>query len=430
MFRAQSSVAVLCVLLTAYPALAADAAALNSRERAHQVERPDGFLAGLTRNYRPTYVPPIDLSNSNRLDALLRAGNLYLSLQDAIALALENNLDIEIQRYGPQIADASVMRARAGGFARGVSTSVQSGPASSTGGAGAGGGGGATQTGISGNAASAATTGGGAGSHQWSRRPAARSRASTPSSPAALRWAHTTHAAVERLRHRHQLLHLAQRHHAASAFRRAFSPAPTSTSASATRPSPPTTATRISTRPPTVTLGLTDHAAAAAGLRRGGQLAPDPDRQEQPRDLRPHLQEPGDHHGFGGDEPLLGPGELQRGRAGEAAVADAGGEAVQRQQEAGGDRHAGADRDRARRGRDGRAAAGPDDFADAGAAAGDDSEERAEPQRRGEPDGGGGAHRAHGPHPGAGRGGGRADPGPGGERRFRRGRNSRRAACR
>ena len=74
----------------------------------------------------------IDLANSGRLDSLLRAGNLYLSMQDAIALALENNLDIAIQRYGPQLADAAVLQAEAGGFARGVSTTVTAGPASAS----------------------------------------------------------------------------------------------------------------------------------------------------------------------------------------------------------------------------------------------------------------------------------------------------------
>ena len=82
--------------------------------------------------YRQPDIAPIDLANSNRLDSLLRAGKLYLSLQDAIALALENNLDIEIQRYGPQIADANILRAKAGGFLRGVTTSVTAGPTSAT----------------------------------------------------------------------------------------------------------------------------------------------------------------------------------------------------------------------------------------------------------------------------------------------------------
>ena len=77
-------------------------------------------------------MPPPNAGELRRLDSLLRGGNLYLSLQDAIALALENNLDIAIQRYGPQIADAEVMPAEAGGFARGVSTSVTAGPSSAS----------------------------------------------------------------------------------------------------------------------------------------------------------------------------------------------------------------------------------------------------------------------------------------------------------
>jgi outer membrane protein TolC len=53
-------------------------------------------------------------------------------MQDTIALALENNLDIAIQRYGPQIAEAAVMQAEAGGFARGVNTTVLPGPSGAT----------------------------------------------------------------------------------------------------------------------------------------------------------------------------------------------------------------------------------------------------------------------------------------------------------
>jgi outer membrane protein TolC len=74
-----------------------------------------------------------DMANSTRLDSLLRAGNLYLSLANTVALALENNLDLEIQRYGPQIADTNLLRAQAGGFASPVSTSVFAGPSSVTG---------------------------------------------------------------------------------------------------------------------------------------------------------------------------------------------------------------------------------------------------------------------------------------------------------
>lgn len=92
-----------------------------------------GFLGSITGPYRPKMPPPINVSNSTRLESLLRGGNLYLSLQDTIALALENNLDLEIQRYGPLVADANLLHARAGGYATPVSTSVFAPPASVTG---------------------------------------------------------------------------------------------------------------------------------------------------------------------------------------------------------------------------------------------------------------------------------------------------------
>ncbi len=62
--------------------------------------------------------------NSDRIFELLRAGLLYLSLQDAIALALENNLDVELERYLPAIAATDVDRASGGGLPRGLSLLV------------------------------------------------------------------------------------------------------------------------------------------------------------------------------------------------------------------------------------------------------------------------------------------------------------------
>ena len=70
--------------------------------------------------YKPKYVPLPNLNNSVRLDDLIREGKLYLSLQDAIYLALENNLDIAVQRYGPVIAQTDIMASRGGGIARGA----------------------------------------------------------------------------------------------------------------------------------------------------------------------------------------------------------------------------------------------------------------------------------------------------------------------
>jgi outer membrane protein TolC len=72
---------------------------------------------GLWQRYQFRLEPPASLANSGRLDSLVRGGNLYLSLQDAIALALENNLDIAIQRYAPRLADAALLGAKAGGGA-------------------------------------------------------------------------------------------------------------------------------------------------------------------------------------------------------------------------------------------------------------------------------------------------------------------------
>ena len=63
---------------------------------------------------------PVDLTNSPRLDQLLRAGNIYLSLSDAIALAIQNNLDVELQRYKLPTADTEVLRAKGGGLLRGL----------------------------------------------------------------------------------------------------------------------------------------------------------------------------------------------------------------------------------------------------------------------------------------------------------------------
>lgn len=91
-----------------------------------------GVVAKVTGPYRATETAPNNMTNSSRLEALIRAGNLYLSLQDVVALALENNLDIAIQRYGPLLADAAVEQAAAGGFARGVSTNVTAGPSSAS----------------------------------------------------------------------------------------------------------------------------------------------------------------------------------------------------------------------------------------------------------------------------------------------------------
>jgi outer membrane protein len=99
-------------------------------ENAVRIDPAQGSFTRFTRPLRARSVPPINLANSPRLESLLRAGNLYLSAQDAVALAVENNLDIEVQRYGPLLALEVLRRARAGGALRSVGVGVANGPAS------------------------------------------------------------------------------------------------------------------------------------------------------------------------------------------------------------------------------------------------------------------------------------------------------------
>ena len=95
-------------------------------------ETGHGFLYRLTRDYRVRNVHAVSFEDSPRIDKLIRAGNIYLSLRDAIALALENNLDIESSRYAPKLALADLQRASAGQLLRNVNTSISSGPSSAS----------------------------------------------------------------------------------------------------------------------------------------------------------------------------------------------------------------------------------------------------------------------------------------------------------
>ena len=71
---------------------------------------------------------PVDFHNSQRVHGLIRAGNLYLSQADALALAIENNLDVELDRFSFQVADADFLRAKGGGLLRGVPFQIAEAP--------------------------------------------------------------------------------------------------------------------------------------------------------------------------------------------------------------------------------------------------------------------------------------------------------------
>ena len=109
--------------------------------------------------YIPRHVADPNLANTARIDQLMHDGKLYLSLNDAIALALENNLDIAIARYNLNIADTDVLRAKAGAQILGVNLGV----VQNTPGGGVGGIGTQVGTGTGGTTLGAGGAGAGAG---------------------------------------------------------------------------------------------------------------------------------------------------------------------------------------------------------------------------------------------------------------------------
>jgi outer membrane protein len=121
---AKSALALLLCLFLAAPTFA----------QTSQIYGPGqhGVLGWFSNNYRAHKISYSSLEDSPRLEKLMRAGNIYLSLRDAIALSLENNLDIESARYGPKLAEANLFRAKAGALLRNVSSSISTGPSSAS----------------------------------------------------------------------------------------------------------------------------------------------------------------------------------------------------------------------------------------------------------------------------------------------------------
>jgi outer membrane protein TolC len=98
---------------------------LSLRQSERDFSNPAGRFKGNPINmYRPTTIAKSNFENSVRLTDLVKDGKIYLSLSDAIALALENNYDIAIARYYLDIADTDLLRAKAGSGLRGVGATV------------------------------------------------------------------------------------------------------------------------------------------------------------------------------------------------------------------------------------------------------------------------------------------------------------------
>ncbi|ADW68717.1 TolC family protein [Granulicella tundricola] len=150
--RTSSSLLLSALLLTQTSALVAQQAA-QVLPAAPTVSLDIPHSHNPIETYRAAHVPAPDLANSARIDTLVHDGVLELSLRDAIALALENNLDLAIARYNIPIAKADVLRTKAGGTFLGVNTGVvQNTPGGGFGGFGSGS-----------NGAGAGGTSGGAG---------------------------------------------------------------------------------------------------------------------------------------------------------------------------------------------------------------------------------------------------------------------------
>lgn len=109
---------------TASPALARDTSGDSSPQRSSPTGLRPGFLGILGPFHRPS-VPELFPGNGARLNSLVKDGKLYLTLHDAIALAIEDNLDVEVERYNIVLADTDIARAKGGGNLRGIDYTVQ-----------------------------------------------------------------------------------------------------------------------------------------------------------------------------------------------------------------------------------------------------------------------------------------------------------------
>jgi len=98
---------------------------------------PRSAFPRVLQPYTPEELAQPNLGNSPRIDSLMKDGRIYLSIDDAVALGLENNLDLDIARYNLNIAEADLLRAKAGASILGVNTGiVQNTPGGGVGGLG------------------------------------------------------------------------------------------------------------------------------------------------------------------------------------------------------------------------------------------------------------------------------------------------------
>ncbi len=124
MLRVQPIVALLLCAIVALPGF--------GQTQSFAQDPSHGVVAGVTRPFRAHPVNAVSFADSPRIDKLMRAGSIYLSLRDAIALALENNLDLESVRYTPKLEESNLLRASAGQLLRNFSTNITQAPSSAS----------------------------------------------------------------------------------------------------------------------------------------------------------------------------------------------------------------------------------------------------------------------------------------------------------
>src|SRR5208282_2989737 len=99
--------------------------------------KPRSAFPHILQPYQAQQVAQPNVGNSPRIDSLMRDGKIYLSIDDAVALTLENNLDLDIARYNLNIADTDYLRAKSGANILGVNAGiVQNTPGGGVGGLG------------------------------------------------------------------------------------------------------------------------------------------------------------------------------------------------------------------------------------------------------------------------------------------------------
>jgi len=97
------------------------------RPQARDFSKERGYWPNPISPYKPTTAPSASFMNSPRLGDLIKGGKVYLSLSDAILLALENNYDIAIQRFNLNIADTDILRTRSGALFLGINSGLVTG---------------------------------------------------------------------------------------------------------------------------------------------------------------------------------------------------------------------------------------------------------------------------------------------------------------